>query len=168
LVTDDLLRGMAVSELYGFATNCDVEPADPTVCDACAAFIIAQEKENAVKDEIKARDYAGSEFVTGGQPTNAEYEKLGSSWRPEYPAPSWPLENQPQFSRPWLFEPGDKVLCLMPTATGQIIVSGVVQQIRIPGPIRTEKVVQVQLDEDVHAPLSLAWWPPDLLERIHG
>jgi hypothetical protein len=105
--------------------------------------------EEERKAEIRRQDYAGS----------------------EYPAPTWPLENQPEYTRPWLFEPGDAVLCLIEQAPGgPMIVSGVVQQIRIPGPIRSDQVVQVQMDSDDVVPeeMGLLWWDPDKLERIHG
>jgi hypothetical protein len=43
--SDDTLRTWSISGLYAMAEECPVEPADPTICDACAAYLIAQEKE---------------------------------------------------------------------------------------------------------------------------
>lgn len=48
-LTDDWLRERTVDDLYDFAAQCDVEPADESVCDACAAYIIAQEMEEAAR-----------------------------------------------------------------------------------------------------------------------
>ena len=48
-LTDDQLNRFTVAELYDLAAHCDVEPADERVCDACAAYLIGQEKENAEK-----------------------------------------------------------------------------------------------------------------------
>ena len=45
LRTDDELRKWSVEGLYDLAAACEVEPADATICDACAAYLIAQEKE---------------------------------------------------------------------------------------------------------------------------
>ena len=46
-LTDAELRGWTVQKLYDFAAECDVEPADETACDACAAYLIGQEKERS-------------------------------------------------------------------------------------------------------------------------
>lgn len=47
-LSDESLRTtFTIDELYDMASACDVEPADPTVCDSCAAYLIAQELEDA-------------------------------------------------------------------------------------------------------------------------
>jgi hypothetical protein len=43
--TDAELAHWEISFLYEFAGDCDVEPADEKVCDACAAYLMAQLKE---------------------------------------------------------------------------------------------------------------------------
>lgn len=68
--------------------------------------------------------------------------------------------------RPWLFEPGDKVLCLYQGT----IYSGVVQQVRMPGPVAgvPDHIIQVAIDEHKDEPDEpwVAWWNPDQVERI--
>jgi len=90
------------------------------------------------------------EFETGGQPTNAEYERMGSNWRPG---------NQPTYTRPWLFFPGDKVLCLWEDQ----ITAGTVIKVQIPGPMRPDKIIFVDPEEGFG---YASWWDPDHVERI--
>ena len=152
--TDTELRTWTVTELYDLAGECEVEPADESICDACAAYLIAQEKEAG-----HAR--LAHEFALGATDANtpqqvqldatgfvAEQRLAGVSAKPGY-------------TRPWLFLPGDKVLCLVQTGQDMKLVAGVVQQVRIPGPMRPNMTVQVQ-PEDGFA----AWWDPDQLERL--
>ena len=149
LLSDADLRAFTVTELYDLAHLCEVEPADPTICDACAAYLIAQYKENKLNDET---NLGPRDEIT----TNPHHHDMSATMSPQYP-------------RPWLFEPGDKVLCLIEQAPGgPMIVSGVVQQIRIPGPVRWERIVQVQLDDEHDSLQALAWWHPDQVERIHA
>lgn len=53
LVTDDQLRTYSISELQLIAEDCTAEPADRWACDACAAWMIAQEKQDAERPEPK-------------------------------------------------------------------------------------------------------------------
>jgi hypothetical protein len=46
-LTDTDLSKLPVTDLYEIAGLCDVEPADEKVCDFCAAYLIAQDKEFA-------------------------------------------------------------------------------------------------------------------------
>jgi hypothetical protein len=62
--TDAELRTHTTTELYDLAGECEVEPADPTICDACAAYLIAQEK-----DDGHAR--LAHEFVLGATDADA-------------------------------------------------------------------------------------------------
>ena len=149
LRTDDELRKWSVEGLHDLAAACEIEPADPTICDACAAYLIAQEKENKLNDET---NLGPRDEITA----NPHHHDMSATMSPQY-------------TRPWLFEPGDKVLCLIEQAPGgPMIVSGVVQQIRIPGPVRWERIVQVQLDDEHDSLQALAWWHPDQVERIHA
>jgi hypothetical protein len=47
-LSDDTLRMMTTEGLYRLSYMCEVEPADPTICDACAAYLTAQEKKMRV------------------------------------------------------------------------------------------------------------------------
>lgn len=54
-LSDIDLSTRSTSWLYDLAEDCDIEPADPTVCDACAAYTMAQGKESSresLSDEI--------------------------------------------------------------------------------------------------------------------
>ena len=63
------------------------------------------------------------------------------------------------------FMPGDKVIVLL----GNKVEGGVVQQIRIPGPIHEDHVVQVELDEvPFHGLDRKLWFDPDQVEPLRG
>lgn len=46
---DEILRSLmqewTPQQLFAFAGACDVDPAEEDVCDACYAYILAQDKE---------------------------------------------------------------------------------------------------------------------------
>lgn len=43
-------------ELWEFAGQCDVEPADESVCDACAAMMLVQDRQDAAKKVVSDDD----------------------------------------------------------------------------------------------------------------
>ena len=57
-LSDAELNERTARELYAFAAHCDVEPSEPDVCDACAAYRFAQQKDAEAKVE-SARVLAG-------------------------------------------------------------------------------------------------------------
>src|SRR4051812_43853222 len=70
--------------------------------------------------------------------------------------------------RPWLFEPGDRVLCLYSEGSALKLLAGRVDAVQIPGPVHPDRVVLVVLDDDMDTGVGLAWWSPDQLERLGG
>jgi hypothetical protein len=142
---DSYLRTMPVGELYELANECEVEPADPTICDACAAYLIAQEKKPM-------------DSLTGRVLTDADIEALADEAERGY-------DVSHLTPRPWLFVPGDRVIVLW----GNTLMGGTVLGVQIPGPIRPERVVKVSVDDIPDNDLSkVMWWDPDQIERIHG
>jgi hypothetical protein len=72
--------------------------------------------------------------------------------------------------------PGDRVLALVPDPdkedprTGKLV-GGTVQRICIPGPMSEDKVVEVEIDEDLpflNKSVRRGWWSPEHLEPLHG
>ncbi len=45
--SDDQLRLLTIEQLYDMASRCEVVIPHAKVCDECAAYFIAQEKEEA-------------------------------------------------------------------------------------------------------------------------
>jgi len=46
------VEAMSVEQMYDFAGNCDYEPAEPDVCLACYAYMLAQERDVAEKSAM--------------------------------------------------------------------------------------------------------------------
>lgn len=42
-LSDDNIRALTPEQRFDLMSECDTEPADESVCDACAAYLIAQE-----------------------------------------------------------------------------------------------------------------------------
>lgn len=43
-LTDIELSTRSVEWLYDLAEDCEIEPAEPSACDSCAAYVMAQQK----------------------------------------------------------------------------------------------------------------------------
>jgi len=59
--------------------------------------------------------------------------------------------------------PGDRVMCL-DTSEGMKLLAGVVEQVRIPGPMHPDKTVKVLLDDDGYP----GWWEHSQVEPFRG
>lgn len=44
--TDAEIKAMSPDQRFDLMSECDYEPADPKVCDACAAYMISQELDD--------------------------------------------------------------------------------------------------------------------------
>jgi translation initiation factor IF-1 len=63
------------------------------------------------------------------------------------------------------FMPGDRVLVLL----SEKLEGGVVTKVQIPGPIREEQTVYVELDDvDAGELYKKMWFDPDKVERLDG
>jgi hypothetical protein len=40
----DQLEAMPLAQLHELMELCDIEPADPNICDACAAYLVASDR----------------------------------------------------------------------------------------------------------------------------
>lgn len=62
-----------------------------------------------------------------------------------------------------VFEPGDRVLCLL---LGKLM-AGTVQKVQMPGPIRLDHTVQVTIDEIITDDAGdTMWFHPEQVERL--
>lgn len=68
-LTDIDLATRSIQWLWDLAEDCEIEPADPVVCDACAAYVVAQSKQNYVRDDA-AKELM--DVVSEFQPNSAE------------------------------------------------------------------------------------------------
>jgi hypothetical protein len=39
-LTDEQIKALSESEAYDLMSQCDFEPADPDICDPCAAYVL--------------------------------------------------------------------------------------------------------------------------------
>lgn len=169
-ISDQVLRTWTVKELYDLAGQCDIEPTDNSGCDACAAYLIALEKDDITVD--RAVDRLAHEFVLGATDASAQHPLAVPIEENEVPVAVQlqgyrdyiaSLERTVDQHRPWLFVPGDRVIVLI----GAKMEGATVQQIRIPGPIHENQVVQVMLDEPLPGQQTAMWWfDPDQVERL--
>lgn len=143
-ITDEVLRTSEAQWLRELASECDVEPADPTICDACAAYLVLSETTD-LEDQ----------FQTGfneGRPPEARPSITGN-----------PSLSQPTYTRPWLFVPGDRVIVLI----GAKMEGGTVQKVQMPGPVREDHTVYVSLDQvDAGTLFQGGWFDPDQVEIL--
>jgi hypothetical protein len=72
--TNAEMKTWTVTELMDLAHECAVEPADPTNCDACAAYLIAQEQD-------PERFPLAAHFVLGATDADAQHPMVTRTGR---------------------------------------------------------------------------------------
>jgi predicted subunit of tRNA(5-methylaminomethyl-2-thiouridylate) methyltransferase len=58
------------------AERCEVDPADPRICDACAAYVIAQELEDAERDKAASPVLSAERMRQLADRLDVEYRHL--------------------------------------------------------------------------------------------
>jgi hypothetical protein len=145
-ISDELLQQMSADELWALAGECDIEPADETICDACAALMIWQDKDSPEPPDPEVEKFES----TVAETIEAIHDLRRDNDR---------LKMEALRHRDWLFQPDDKVLVL----AGDTIYNGVVVRVCIPGPVRDDLTIYVRCDDER---VRLQWWNQDQVERI--